>query len=627
VQRPADPATRPTAGKPSLFTRYRQACPIFRAATSPATWPWLLGALVGACVGLGFRNLLGVDAVTSLLAAGSVTCLAAAWTGCPLRRAAELHAARRDLERLAENVPGAMFIYEECAKGTGCLRYASGGFQELCGHCAQSMPRGEHSILQVLHPEERPVALHALERAKETMQPWVGEYRRELPSGGTGWIEIRAMPHAGPGGTTCWHGFASDITCRKRSEAALQRAKQEAQRAERAKGELVANVTHELRTPMAAIVGYAELLREELGHDAAKDAAEAVEAITRNGQHALEVIKDLVDAERAVAAQITVSSVPTDLATIAEDTARLLRVRAQSKGITLELERDGAPDATAIADPLRVRQILMNLVGNAIRFTDRGGVRIAIHSDARSVTVAVHDTGAGMDAAQLSRLFGRFAQVDDTRAAGGSGLGLAISRQLAKLLGGNISVASQPGKGSTFRFQLPRVPGALAAQERRGTAPAADEALAHEVERPLEGARILVAEDSADSARLLRLHLERAGASVTWASNGRETVALARAAHMGVLEEPFDLVLMDVEMQGMDGLEATRELRASGLSLPIVALTASAGAEAHSRCLEAGCDDFATKPIAKQHLVLLALRWCRRAASSENSRAFEAAAR
>ena len=153
MQRPADPATRPTAGKPSLFTRCRQACPIFRAATSPATWPWLLGALVGACVGLGFRNLLGVDAVTSLLAAGSVTCLAAAWTGCPLRRAAELHAARRDLERLAENVPGAMFIYEECAKGTGCLRYASGGFQELCGHCAQSMPRGEHSILRVFHPE------------------------------------------------------------------------------------------------------------------------------------------------------------------------------------------------------------------------------------------------------------------------------------------------------------------------------------------------------------------------------------------------------------------------------------------------------------------------------------------
>lgn len=626
MERAADPGTRP-ARTQSPLRRCRAAWRFLRAFTAPSAWPWLVGVSAGAVVGMAFRGAVGVDAITSLLAAASVTCISAAWSSCPIRRAAAQRAARRELELLAENVPGAMFIYEESANGNGFLRFASGGFVGLCGHRTDTMPRGEHSILQVLHPEERPVALHALERAKETMQPWVGEYRRLLASGGIGWIEIRAMPHAGPAGTTCWHGFASDITCRKRSEAALQRSKQEAQRAERAKGELVANVTHELRTPMAAIVGYAELLREELGGDAGKDAADAVEAIARNGQHALEVIKDLVDSERAAATQVTVSSVPTDLATIAEDTARLLRVRAQSKGITLDFDRDGATDATAIADPLRVRQVLMNLVANAIRFTDRGGVRIAIHSDARSVSVAVHDTGSGMDAAQLSRLFGRFAQVDEARAADGSGLGLAISRQLAKLLGGNISVTSQPGQGSTFRFQMPRVPGAVAMKDRRLQGAAGPDPVAHPADRPLEGTRILVAEDSADNARLLRLHLERAGAEVTWAQDGREAIALARAAHMGVLEQPFELVLMDVEMPGMDGLEATRELRASGLSVPIVALTASAGMDAHARCLEAGCDDFASKPIARQHLVLLALRWCRGSAATENSRGFEVAAR
>ena len=602
--------------------RFPQCCPIYRFVTSSRVVPWAAGLVAGVAVGVVFRTGVGLDTVTSALAAASATCLLAAWAGCPLRRAADLRTARRDLELLAENVPGAVFVYEDGTDGRSGLRYASQGFAELCGHCTESMPRGKDVILDIFHPDERPVALHALARARQAKQPWVGEYRRPIADGDTRWIEIRAMPRAMADGTVRWHGFAADITCRKGSEAALQHARQEALRAERAKGELVANVSHELRTPMAAIVGYAELLREELGNDAGKDVGDAVEAIARNGQHALEVIKDLVDAERAALSQIAVNSVPVDLATIAEDTVKLLRVRAQSKGIAIEFDRAAAPDATAVGDPLRIRQILMNLVSNAIRFTDEGGVRIVLHADARSVSVAVHDSGPGMDAAQLSRLFGRYAQLDETRAAGGSGLGLSISRQLAKLLGGNIAVASTPGSGSTFRFQIPRTPGATALRPRQALPQAAERDAALEADRPLEGARILVAEDSADSARLLRLHLERAGAEVTWAADGREAVALARAAHMGVLERPFDLVLMDVEMPGIDGLQATRELRASGLAVPVVAVTASAGAEAHSRCLEAGCDDFATKPIARQHLVLLALRWCRKAADAERNRAF-----
>jgi PAS domain S-box-containing protein len=611
-----------TAFKPGTTRRFPQYPPIERFATCSRAAPWAVGLVAGVAVGLVFRTGLGVDTVTAVLAAASATCLLAAWSGCPLRRAADARAARRDLELLAEHVPGAVFIYEDGKDGQGGLRYASPGFADLCGNCLESMPRGKDVLLEILHPDERAVALHALSRARATDQPWVGEYRRPLPGGGTGWIEIRAKSRTMGDGTVRWHGFAADITCRKRSEAALQLAKQDAVRAERAKGELVANVSHELRTPMAAIIGYAELLREELGNDAGKDVGDAVEAITRNGQHALEVIKDLVDAERAALSQIAVTSVPVDLATIAEDTVKLLKVRALSKGIGIELDRSVAPDATAIGDPLRIRQILMNLVSNAIRFTDRGGVRIVLHADARSVSVAVHDSGPGMDAAQLSRLFGRFAQVDESRAAGGSGLGLAISRQLAKLLGGSIAVASSPGEGSTFRFQMPRTPGGAALRARQPLPRPAESEGSLETDRPLEGTRILVAEDSADSARLLRLHLERAGAEVTWAADGREAVALARAAHMGVLEQPFDLVLMDVEMPGIDGLQATREMRTSGLALPVVALTASAGAEAHARCLDAGCDDFATKPIARQHLVLLALRWCRRAAEAEKGSMF-----
>lgn len=602
--------------------RFPQCCPIYRFATSLGAGPWIAGVVAGTAVGTGMGFLGGFDAVTSTLAALSACCtLAAAW-GCPAARAAIQRTARRDLELLTQNIPGALFIYDEAADGTGSLRYASTGFVELCGRCQRSLPAGEHAILDILHPDERPVALHAMRRARDAGKPWIGEYRRETPDGDAGWLELRAMPT--PDGTRAirWHGYAQDITRRKVGENALQHAKTAAQRAERAKGELVANVSHELRTPLAAIVGYAEILRDTDLDQRTSD--EAIEAIGRNGQHALEVINDIVDAERASTAEFAISSVPADVAAIAEDTVKLLRIRAQSKGIALDIVRGECGDLVVATDPLRVRQILMNLVGNAIRFTDHGGVRLELQSDGRAVTVSVVDTGVGMDAAQLSRLFSRYAQVDEARAAGGSGLGLAISRQLAKLLGGNISVTSVPGQGSTFRLHLPRVSG----RTGRNPRPEADASgSAHGADRPLADLRVLIAEDSHDNARLLTHHLTRAGAQVTWANNGREAVALARAAHMGVMEQPFDLILMDVEMPGMDGLKATKELRASGLALPIIALTASAGAEAHSRCLDAGCDDFATKPLSRNHLVLLALRWAGKHVDLEKSGSFEAIAR
>lgn len=553
---------------------------------------------IHVAAGFGF----GVTGFAALAAGISL----ANWRSRRLDRDAESRQSREQLERLTENVPGGVFAYEESPDGRGTLTFASSGFTGLCGHCTESLAAGRNSILEIFHPDDRPVAKHALDRSRESWQPWVGEYRRLLPSGTVGWIEIRAMPRPGPDGTARWHGFAADITIRKRTEAALQQAKADAVRANRAKGEFVANVSHELRTPMAAIVGYAELLREE--QRSVQDpsvVAEALDAIARNGEHALAVINDIVDVERVESGQFAITTVPVDLYSLTADSVKLLNVRAAKKGIDLRFERPDGPAPAVVADPLRVRQILMNLVGNAIRFTERGGVTLTIEDGARTLTVAVTDTGPGMSTGQLGKLFERFSQVDPAKAAGGSGLGLAISRHLAKLLGGNISVTSVPGEGSTFRLHLPK----SFAASGKDAVPSIATGLTGSSARPLDRLRVLLAEDGPDNARLLRHHLERAGAIVTHVENGRDAVALVRAAHVGVFEEPFDLVLMDMEMPVMDGAQAARELRASGVPLPIIALTAQAAAAERGRCLESGCDDFACKPIGRNDLVLLCLRW------------------
>ncbi|MBM4099985.1 MAG: response regulator [Planctomycetes bacterium] len=506
------------------------------------------------------------------------------------------------LERVTENVPGGVFIFEERTDGTGQFIFASGGLREVCAPCKVTgkLPQ---TILGMLYPGDRVIAGGAIYRHRAEASSWRGEYRS---IDGARWLEIRARPEPLPDGSCHWHGFVADVTDRKHAEVTLREAKARAERASRIKGEFVANTSHELRTPLAAIAGYAELLLEEGNLPAGcAEAREAVDAIARNAEHMLGVIGDIVDGEQVAAGRLQVQRVSMDAAAVASDVTRLLAVRAQRKGLELRFEGCGASEASVSADPLRVRQILLNLAGNALKFTEHGSVTIAIEPGDRSVVIAVRDTGPGMDAEQVSRLFERFSQTSKEHASLGSGLGLAISRQLARLIGGNITVTSAPGSGTTFRLHLPRT-GAPGTPE---ATPALSVGLTGNSQRPLDGLRVLLAEDGTDNVRVIRHHLVRAGASVTVVGDGRHAAATVRAAHMGVLERPFDLVLMDVDLPGMDGLSATRDLRASGIDLPIVALTAHAAADDRVRALDAGCDDFASKPLSRTDLLMLALRW------------------
>jgi signal transduction histidine kinase/ActR/RegA family two-component response regulator len=379
-------------------------------------------------------------------------------------------------------------------------------------------------------------------------------------------------------------------------------------RANHAKSQFLANVSHEIRTPMTAILGFSDLLLQ--GGDIAAspdERAAAVRTIRRNGEYLLQLINDLLDLSKVEAGALSVQLAPVDPARIVEEVAELMLIRARQTGVGLRVEYEGAIPQTIPSDPLRLRQVLINIVGNALKFTEQGEVVLALGTERGAeprLAISVRDSGPGIDAADLERLFQPFEQGDAsiTRRSGGTGLGLSISRKLVELLGGEISVQSEKGVGSEFRISLPVGP----AQAVRWVTPrpSADPALPAGFTREspdLHGRRILLVEDGPDNQRLFRYLLESAGASLVVAGNGQDAASLAlQAERCGT---PFDVVLMDMQMPVMDGYTAASFLRRSGYRGRIVALTAYAMAGERERCLAAGCDAFAIKPIDRRTLI------------------------
>ena len=399
----------------------------------------------------------------------------------------------------------------------------------------------------------------------------------------------------------------TDITERKQMEDDLRKAKDAAEAANRAKSEFLANMSHEIRTPMTAILGYADLMLDE---NVGRDTREHVAVIKRNGEHLLQVISDILDLSKIEAGKLQIEPTRCSPVQVVAEVVSLMRPQAAAKQLKLKTELAQPLPETVLTDPLRLRQVLVNLVGNAIKFTDQGEVRLAVRLDADSgrlrLCFDVTDTGIGMNEEQVGKLFQPFSQVDNssTRKFGGTGLGLCISKHLAEALGGNIEVRSEPGKGSTFSVTID--PGrwtgctmiqnaqeALLDRPPSATAATPDKIVLH--------GRILLAEDGLDNQRLIALLLRKAGAHVTAVENGQLAVEAALAAREA--GEPFDVILMDMQMPVMDGYEATRQLRKRGYTGPIVALTAHAMAEDCQKCLDAGCDDYLPKPF--QHRALL----------------------
>ena len=401
----------------------------------------------------------------------------------------------------------------------------------------------------------------------------------------------------------------------QRRSAALQQALARAEAANRAKSEFLANMSHEIRTPMTAILGYAENLQDEAL--SIPERFDAVQTIRRNGEHLLAIINDILDISKIEAGRLETERVHCSPLEVLGDVHRLLRRRAEERGLSLTIRSAGPLPAAIRSDPLRLRQILINLVGNSIKFTERGGVTVEAELRPRAdagplLELRVRDTGIGIKADQMERLFQAFGQADSsmTRRFGGTGLGLTISKRLSQMLGGDLTCTSVYGEGSVFAVTVD--PGPLEGVEMLSNpdpiggattpvAPVAPPAApALESATPL---RVLVAEDGPDNQRLIAFVLKKAGMTVQIVENGRLAVdELVRANETGT---PYDVVLMDMQMPVLDGYQATLELRQRGFRLPVIALTAHGMAGDRERCIDAGCDDYATKPIDRVRLISL----------------------
>ncbi len=383
--------------------------------------------------------------------------------------------------------------------------------------------------------------------------------------------------------------------------------------ANQAKSEFLANMSHEIRTPMTAIQGYADLMLEPRLD--ASDRLNYVQIIRRNSSHLLAIINDILDISKIEAGKMTVETIPTSPAQILVEVASLMRVRATEKGLAFDISFATPIPASIETDPTRLRQVLMNLTGNAIKFTKSGSVHIiarchAPESESPTLSFEVADTGIGLTREAQARLFQPFAQADSstTRRFGGTGLGLVICRRLAGLLGGEIGVESLPGRGSSFTLTVGT--GSLAGVELIADLREAGVPLLlgnmPEVPCALVG-KVLLAEDGLDNQLLIATHLRKVGLRVVIAENGRVAVEEALAA---VAEgQPFDVIFMDMQMPELDGYGATAKLRTKGYLRPIVALTAHAMAGDRERCLQAGCDDYMTKPIDRALLINMAARY------------------
>jgi signal transduction histidine kinase/AmiR/NasT family two-component response regulator len=393
--------------------------------------------------------------------------------------------------------------------------------------------------------------------------------------------------------------------------------------ANRAKSEFLANMSHEIRTPLTAILGYTDLLEHDAESHDARRRAENVATIKRAGEHLLTIVNDILDLSKIEAGKLKLEEVECDLPELLAEIDSIMRPRVVSKGLSFDVQLATAVPRRIRTDPTRLRQILLNLAGNAAKFTEQGRVEITAVVTGEDADAMLHidirDTGMGMTTEQKESLFCPFTQADSsvTRRFGGTGLGLAICRRLARLMGGSITLEETlPGVGSLFRANLP-----LRAVD--GTAwssllePIKATAPTPVAPAGLHG-RVLLAEDGPDNQLLITFYLRKAGLEIDVAKNGRIAMEMLENAASGLANARlrYDLILTDMQMPEMDGYTLTRTLRERGCTIPIIALTAHAMEEDRVKCIEAGCDDYTSKPVNKVQLLTLCAHWMGRKSES-----------
>jgi PAS domain S-box-containing protein len=444
-------------------------------------------------------------------------------------------------------------------------------------------------IWSTIDERDLPMVKEAWRRHEEEGVPYRPEYRTRRSDGKDVWVEgaVRFLTSE-DGKPLRMIGALQNITERKTAEFALVQAKDEAESATRAKSAFLATMSHEIRTPLNGVLGMAQAMA--MG-EVTNQQRERLEVIRQSGESLLAILNDVLDLSKIEAGKLELEQAEFDIDELSRGALGAFVATAQAKGLAFELQVERTARGVYRGDSVRVRQILYNLVSNALKFTETGGVSVVVSRRNKRLSISVSDTGIGIDDDKLTSLFQKFEQADasTTRRYGGTGLGLAICRDLAELMGGTVRAESTPGAGATFTVDLPLT--RVAATPAKPAAPPAERSA------PVEGLaiRVLAAEDNGMNQLVLRTLLEQIGVTPVIVGNGREAVA-------AWAREPWDLILMDVQMPEMDGPTATGVIRARERAenrprTPIVALTANAMSHQVSEYLQSGMDDFVAKPI------------------------------
>ncbi len=543
---------------------------------------------------------------------GKVTGIIGTYEDITERRQAEqaLAQAEEKFRSLVLNIPDVAWT----ADAKGHIVFVSPNVEKLSGYNTSEVEeRGTPFFLERIHPGDLGRVRAGLEALFTRGVFYDVECRVQRKSGEWIWVRDRAVAVYEKNGVRYADGLLSDITQRKHAEEDMRRAKEAAEAANLAKSQFLANMSHEIRTPMNGVIGAAGLLLDTELTPEQKQYAHLVRA---SGEALLGVINDILDFSKIEARKLTLETTDFDLRKTLEDAAAVLAIKASEKGLQLICEVEPGTPCLLRGDPGRVRQVLLNLLGNAVKFTAKGEVaaRVKLESqqdDAIILRFTVRDTGIGFPQGRAASLFEPFVQADasSTRRYGGSGLGLAISKQLVEMMGGEIGVESKEGKGSEFCFtaafeKQPRG-GAIAITDKSKSLRSAIAPLIQPASR--RGGRILLAEDNRTNQQVATAILRKLGYETDVAANGMEAISALE-------EKDYDAVLMDCGMPGMDGYEATRRIRQgeNGIrnrDIPVIALTADAMTGDRDKCIQAGMNDYLAKPIEPQQLAEALQKW------------------
>ena len=482
----------------------------------------------------------------------------------------------------------------------GNFTFVSPSWSRHLGHCVENVIG--KAFVDFVHPDDvLKGKVYTYRLFKDPTHRGTCVYRATHADGGYRWHETTGSVVLDSDGKPIhFVGLSHDVTERLLAKAALEEARDAALASSIAKGQFLATVSHEIRTPLNGVLGMTNLLGNT---DLTKEQRGYVNTIQSSGEILRRVIDDVLDFSRIEAGKLTITPYAVDVVAAIQDVVSLFEGRAHEKGISLALEFGGLSELHVYADPARVKQVVGNLIGNAVKFTEDGSVKVVCRlvretKTAMVLRIEVEDTGIGIPSNRVDAIFEGFTQADNSmqRRYGGSGLGLTISKRLTDLMGGAMGVESEPGLGSRFWVELPLA---------KISAATAKKTIEHS-NVSLQDVRVLLAEDNEINVEVAQRQIELLGCTVEVAANGLEALTMSG-------DKPFDLILMDIQMPEMDGLEATREIRAreliTGKRIPIIALTATAFAEDKKACEDAGMDAFLSKPFKKEDLERLLKQW------------------